>query len=99
MRYPETAALIKSARLRRGLSQEKAAKSIGCSRLQWINWEAGLHRPDRYANALVEVIGVDGEKLASADGGDLDEAALMAPLMRALRELVESEVRKARSAA
>jgi transcriptional regulator with XRE-family HTH domain len=95
MRYPETAALIKQARLKKGLSQEKAARRIGCSRLQWINWEQGLHRPEKYAASLVEVIGVDADKLSAADGGDLDQEALMAPLARAVRDIVRAEVRAA----
>lgn len=91
MRYPETAALIKKARKQKGLSQENAARRIGCSRLQWINWEQGLHRPTTYKQALVEVIGVDAGKLDAADGGDLDEAALMAPLARAVRDIVDAQ--------
>lgn len=92
MRYPETAALIKKARLKKGLSQEKAATRIGCSRLQWINWEQGLHRPEKYARLLVEVIGVDERELEKADG--LDEADLMAPLTRAIRDIVRAEIRR-----
>lgn len=96
MRYPETAALIKKARRNTGLSQEKAARQVGCSRLQWINWEQGVHRPDKYANALVEVLGLDAKKLKAADGGeDLDEASLMAPLTRAINDLVEAQVDRA----
>jgi transcriptional regulator with XRE-family HTH domain len=94
MRYPETAALIKQARLKKGLSQEKAARRIGCSRLQWINWEQGLHRPEKYAASLVEVIGVDADKLSAADGGDLDQEALgrdlAAMFTQALDRVMES---------
>lgn len=67
MRYPETASLIRSARLRKGLSQEKAARRVGCTRLQWINWEKGAHRPTRFIDDLIDVIGVDRDKLAAAD--------------------------------
>jgi transcriptional regulator with XRE-family HTH domain len=79
MRYPETAALIKSARLRKGLSQEKAAQQVGCSRLQWINWEQGVHRPGRHAAALAGVLGITLDELRAAD--DEEEAALQ-PLSR-----------------
>lgn len=95
MRYPETAALIKQARLKKGLSQEKAARRIGCSRLQWINWEQGLHRPEKYVAALVGVIGVNAKKLEAADDGGLDQEALLTPLTVAIRDLVRYEVKSA----
>lgn len=94
MRYPETASLIRKARRHKGLSQEKAAQQVGCSRLQWINWEQGLHRPTKYTGQLVEVLGVDSEMLESADGG-LDEAHdLMAPLTDAIAAIVAMQVKR-----
>lgn len=95
-RYPQTAALIHSARLRKGLSQEKAAVLAGCSRLQFIRWEQGLHRPEGHrAEALVAKLGVDADKLSAADP-EPDEDDLMAPLSRAIRDLVRSELERAR---
>lgn len=70
MRYPETASLIRSARLRKGLSQEKAAAAVGCSRLQFIRWEQGLHKPEEHAGGLVAVLEIDKKALDEADDED-----------------------------
>lgn len=99
MRYPETAALIRSARRRKGLSQEAAAEAIGCSRLQVIRWEQGLHRPDPegLGPRLVEVLGVKAKALTEADADD-EEAAqvddMTLALTTALRAVVAAELAK-----
>ena len=76
MRYPQTAAIIRSARLRKGMSQERAASEVGCSRLQFIRWEQGIHKPnpDGLGRQLVDVLGLDKSALEGAD--EDEEAAL-----------------------
>lgn len=78
VRYPQTAAAIKSARLRKGYSQEKAARLVGTSRFHWIRWEQGLHRPLEFAPRIADVLGCPVESLTTED--DEAEAASMAPL-------------------
>lgn len=77
MRYPQTAAMIRSARRRKGMSQEALAAAVGCSRLQVIRWEQGLHKPDPegLGAKLVEVLAIKPAALEGADEAD-EEAAL-----------------------
>lgn len=86
MRYPNTAATIKRARLKKGLSQEKAANQLGCSRLQWINWEQGLHRPTRHLAALAELLELSADELEVADE---DRDATVMPLSREHQEALD----------
>jgi len=34
---------IKDARAKAGLSQEQAARVVGCSKMTWWKWEKGMH--------------------------------------------------------
>lgn len=97
MRYPETAALIRSARRRKGISQATAAANIGCSRLQVIRWEQGLHRPDPLGlgPVVADVLGIEPSRLASADEDDDEEAAAVRDLARALQAEVRRQVHAA----
>ena len=90
-RHPQIAADIRSARLRKGLSQEKAAELVGTSRFHWIRWEQGLHKPDDYAARLIEVLGLP-EDVFGDPADDLDDEDLVAPLTRAISDLVERRV-------
>lgn len=102
MRYPQTATIIQGARKRKGVSQERAAIKVGCSRLQWIRWEQGLHRPaaDGLAPRLAEYLGLDLEVLLSADDEDEEASSMpthhdmVAVLMpsEALRRIVREEM-------
>lgn len=95
MRYPETASLIRSARLRKGISQEKAARRVGCTRLQWINWEKGAHRPVRFVNDLVDVLGLDRDELSSADPEDERLSSDLMQIVQSLERLVDGRVERA----
>ena len=69
MKYPQTAALIRSARLRKELSQEKTAELVGCSRIHMNRLEKGQHRPDMevLGARLADVLGIDADALGRAD--------------------------------
>lgn len=74
--------MIQNARRRKGVSQERAATKIGCSRLQWIRWEQGVHRPDPngYAPKIAGYLGLDVGVLTAADASDdEDEEAASMP--------------------
>ena len=90
-RFPEIAATIRTARLRKGISQESAAAQVGMSRFHWIRLEQGLHRPTEFASQIAEVLGVSERDLLGDD--DDEEAASMrsareAELLEALRPVV-----------
>lgn len=87
MRYPVIAAALKSARLRKGLTQEQVAAQVGTSRFHWIRLEQGLHRPLELGARITEVLGVD-EKLLAGDE-DEAEAASMKPLAADHQEVLE----------
>lgn len=102
MRYPETARLIRKSRKRKGLSQERLARHLGCSRLQVIRWEQGLHRPDPDALGakLAESLEFSVADLRSCDGGDEDDAeAASMPLARDLATALQAEVQRQVAAA
>lgn len=89
MKYEKIAAAIKKARLERGWTQERAAQEIGTSRIHWIRWEQGLHRPNpEYARRLVDRLGVPKELLE--DDGDEEETALAMALLRMMRRVTEA---------
>lgn len=96
VRYPETAKLIKTARLRKGWSQERAAQIVGSSRLQWIRWEQGLHKPDPdgLGASLCDALGIPKKKLRDADSTDEAEAALVADLLSIVRQITRQEVER-----
>lgn len=97
-RYEKLAAEIKSARLRKGLSQERAAELVGTSRFHWIRWEQGLHKPTEYKDKLSEVLGLPADVFGD-DSDDLDEEDLVAPLTRAINDIVARQVARALSKA
>jgi transcriptional regulator with XRE-family HTH domain len=92
-RYPKSAQAIKTARKQRGWSQEYAASIVGCTRLQWIRWEQGVHQPVSYADRLSEVLGIPKEQLK--DDEDEEEAALadLGRTLVAALDRFKSEVR------
>lgn len=96
MRYPETASLIRKARLRTGLSQERAAVAVGCSRLQFIRWEQGLHRPDANGHAarLVTVLGIDEKALIAADDEEESQPMASELFAQAVRAVLREELRR-----
>jgi transcriptional regulator with XRE-family HTH domain len=100
MRYPETASIILAARKRKGVSQERAAQKVGCSRLQWIRWEQGLHRPepDGFGAKLAEYLGIGSDALSAADSDDDEEAASMQPFGRDIMQALNAAIDRAVSA-
>ena len=84
-RYPKSAVAIRAARKERGWSQEYAAGKVGCSRLQWIRWEQGVHQPVEYADRLNDVLGIPKEQLK--DDEDEEEAALAMDLLRVVQRI------------
>lgn len=92
VRYPEIAAGIKQARLARKWSQERAAAEIGTSRIHWIRWEQGLHKPTpEFAQRLVERLGVPGELFEDPD----EEEDALQDLARGIKAFVRSELQRA----
>lgn len=84
---------IRSARKRRGWSQDELARRVGASgRLTVIRWEQGIHRPTDYVDQLADVLGLEPELLADDDSEDRD---VYAPLTRAVQTIVEAQVEKA----
>lgn len=88
-RYPEIAGKIKSARLRKGLSQEIASQRVGMSRFHWIRLEQGLHRPTEHAAKIAEVLGIEERDLLGSDEDEEaapmgDHTAMLAALAVAL---------------
>ena len=86
MRYPQIAAQVKEARLHKGWSQERAAAEVGTSRIHWIRWEKGLHKPaGRLAARLIEVLGLPRELF---DEDALDEEDDLSLLRRIRADFV-----------
>lgn len=96
MKYPETAALIRAARIKRKWSQEKAAQIVGSSRLQWIRWEQGLHKPDPdgHGAALCDALNIPKKRMLNADASDEKEAALVADLIAIVRAITRQELER-----
>lgn len=95
-KYPNIAQRIKSARLRKGLSMDKAAAAVGTTRFTWIRWEQGLNKPEEYASRLSAMLGVPEAHLlneAVSEGDDEEAASLPvareSEFLEALRPLAQ----------
>ena len=55
---------VREARLNAGLSQQRAADSIGVTRVTWAKWEVGYHNPpiERFRELCV-LLGVSADHL------------------------------------
>jgi transcriptional regulator with XRE-family HTH domain len=97
-RYAELGSAIKSARLRKGLTQEQAAQQVGTSRFHWIRWEQGLHKPEEHRARLIEVLGLPEDVFGDEDDDDeaddpmAAERDLVAAQLRYVRSLVRAEI-------
>jgi transcriptional regulator with XRE-family HTH domain len=93
--HPEFGAKLKSVRVRRGLSQERAAALVGTSRRQWLRWEGGYHLPvDAHLTRLGEAFG-DPELFAEFmdDAEPRQVAASHTDLVAALDALIQERMR------
>src|SRR4051812_31274226 len=93
-RYPEIGQAIRAARLKKKWSQEHAAAQVGISRMQWIRWEQGLHKPKGdSATRLTAALGLasslleDDEEVRRSLETDLNQA-----IARAVNHAVERAV-------
>lgn len=87
----DIASTIRSARLRRGASQDTAARDVGVNRSTWWRWEKGEAAPDDETRGkLADYLGV----LPRALERDPDTSKLD-PLTLLIRETVGREVERA----
>ena len=56
--------LIRAGRIERGISQEAAARAVGCSLSAWIKWERGENQPSGpYIRPIATALNMPIEKL------------------------------------